>query len=247
MAGHIASSSSISWNTPSSVLDAVRTALGSIDLDPCSNSGSIVNARVEYVLPVNDGLMDPWLQPGVRNAYVNPPFGAYFMDAQKRIVLPKDMKDICERGCYYVNKETGNILSYVAAEKFDCWGPDFSNSYHCREFRSDEDDETSFKKEANEFKALFTRHSIKDWARKTVEEHQKGLEVIVLIPAQPGTAAWQLYIHKHKKAVCNLKGRLKFIGAKAGAPMDCVAVYFGPRADKFKNAFQHLGHVDLFT
>ncbi len=94
MAGHIASSSSIDWNTPEEILAPVRTLFGgSIDLDPCSNDGSIVGASVEYRLPENDGLRDPWFTEGVRTVYVNPPFGAYLVHREtKKILLPKEMK-----------------------------------------------------------------------------------------------------------------------------------------------------------
>lgn len=66
--GHVA------YNTPESLLVPVRKVFGgTIDLDPCSNETSTVRARVEYRLPVNDGLLDPWDGP---NIFVNPPFGA---------------------------------------------------------------------------------------------------------------------------------------------------------------------------
>ena len=45
---------------------------GSVDLDPCSNDYSIVNARVEYSLPDHDGLREHW---NFRTVYVNPPYG----------------------------------------------------------------------------------------------------------------------------------------------------------------------------
>lgn len=61
------------WGTPKKYVDAVRECFGgSIDLDPCSNSYSIVHARVEYMLPKKDGLRESWNFPTV---YVNPPYG----------------------------------------------------------------------------------------------------------------------------------------------------------------------------
>ncbi len=45
------------WGTPKKYVDAVRECFGgTIELDPCSNSYSIVNAQVEYPLPKHDGL-----------------------------------------------------------------------------------------------------------------------------------------------------------------------------------------------
>lgn len=61
------------WGTPKKYVDAVREFFGgAIDLDPCSNRYSIVNARVEYCLPEHDGLRESWDFPTI---YVNPPYG----------------------------------------------------------------------------------------------------------------------------------------------------------------------------
>jgi hypothetical protein len=61
------------WGTPKKYVDAVREFFGgTIYLDPCSNSYSIVNACVEYYLPKRDGLRESWNFPTI---YVNPPYG----------------------------------------------------------------------------------------------------------------------------------------------------------------------------
>ena len=82
MAGHIASSKSNDWVTPQDIVDLVRSFyadLGhlppaeSIDLDPCSNPKSLVNARTNFLLPQNDGLKEDWVN--FENIYVNPPYG----------------------------------------------------------------------------------------------------------------------------------------------------------------------------
>ena len=62
------------WCTPLHYVTAVRGFFGGqIDLDPCSNKHSLVNASVEYRLPDRDGLREPWEG---RRIYVNPPYGA---------------------------------------------------------------------------------------------------------------------------------------------------------------------------
>ena len=62
------------WGTPPKYVEAVRRAFGGeIELDPCSNEESIVNARVEYRLPAQDGLRGSW---DYSTVYVNPPYGA---------------------------------------------------------------------------------------------------------------------------------------------------------------------------
>lgn len=61
------------WGTPEKYVEAIKEFFGGeIDLDPCSNQFSIVGARVEYMLPGNNGLKDSW---NFERIYVNPPYG----------------------------------------------------------------------------------------------------------------------------------------------------------------------------
>jgi hypothetical protein len=61
------------WCTPIKYIDAVKSVFGGeIDLDPCSSKYSIVNAKIEYQLPYNDGLSEEW---NYNTIYVNPPYG----------------------------------------------------------------------------------------------------------------------------------------------------------------------------
>lgn len=61
------------WQTPKKYVDAVKEVFkGTIQLDPCSNIYSIVNAEVEYILPEYDGLSQIW---NFSTIYVNPPYG----------------------------------------------------------------------------------------------------------------------------------------------------------------------------
>lgn len=71
MAGHIQTAKRQDWCTPKEIVEVVRTIFnGKIDLDPCSNSQSIVGAKEEWVL--TNGLTIPW---GPRNVFANPPYG----------------------------------------------------------------------------------------------------------------------------------------------------------------------------
>ncbi len=73
-AGRTVTSLSQEWCTPPKYVVAVRQFFdGHIDLDPCSNKYSLVNAKVEYSLPKKDGLRESWDFPTI---YVNPPYGA---------------------------------------------------------------------------------------------------------------------------------------------------------------------------
>ncbi len=72
-AGRNINTLSQSWGTPHKYVNAVKEVFGGyIDLDPCSNEYSIVNAKVEYILPKHDGLKESWDYPTI---YVNPPYG----------------------------------------------------------------------------------------------------------------------------------------------------------------------------
>jgi len=69
-----ASSLSKDWCTPPKYVNAIRKFFGgTVELDPCSNEHSIVNARVEYMLPQTDGLKAGW---NYSTVFVNPPYGA---------------------------------------------------------------------------------------------------------------------------------------------------------------------------
>jgi len=68
------SSTSMNWQTPTEILEALYEAFGAIDLDPCSPSANRdtapVKARVHYTA-ADDGLSLPWHG----TAFINPPYG----------------------------------------------------------------------------------------------------------------------------------------------------------------------------
>jgi hypothetical protein len=73
-AGRNVNSLSQHWCTPEKYVKAIREMFcGEIGLDPCSNPHSIVNARVEFMLPKDDGLATEW---NFDTIYINPPYGA---------------------------------------------------------------------------------------------------------------------------------------------------------------------------
>lgn len=72
-AGRTVIGNSRDWCTPPKYIDAVRTVLGEIMLDPCSNEWSKVGAVTEWRLPRHDGLHQEW---NYATIYVNPPYGA---------------------------------------------------------------------------------------------------------------------------------------------------------------------------
>ncbi len=72
-AGRAINTLSQSWGTPHKYVKAVKEVFGGkIDLDPCSNEYSVVDAETSYALPEKDGLKESWNYPSI---YVNPPYG----------------------------------------------------------------------------------------------------------------------------------------------------------------------------
>jgi len=78
------SSERMDWNTPADVLHLLHAGWpDGVDLDPCSNETSIVDARKAYTED-DDGLAQPWDVPMGGLVYVNPPYGrSLAMWAQK--------------------------------------------------------------------------------------------------------------------------------------------------------------------
>lgn len=72
--------------------------------------------------------------------------------------------------------------------------------------------------------------AIKNWIKKAYDESQKGATVVCLIPSRTDTVYWHEYVMKGE--VEFLKGRLKFGGAKAGAPFPSAIVVFKPPESK---------------
>lgn len=61
------------WNTPPKYINPIKHFFGGqIDLDPCSNKFSLVNAKQNFVYPVEDGLVQPWEGNKI---FINPPYG----------------------------------------------------------------------------------------------------------------------------------------------------------------------------
>lgn len=66
------SSATPEWNTPPHVIDRVLNVLGSIDLDPCSNSKADPNVPARRCFTKqDDGLKQIWSG----RVYLNPPYG----------------------------------------------------------------------------------------------------------------------------------------------------------------------------
>jgi hypothetical protein len=89
-------------------------------------------------------------------------------------------------------------------------------------------------------RARFRKTSIGEWVKKAFLASVAGSEVIVLLPVAKSTPHWQEIIMPHASARFYPRGRIRFEGAKASAPMDCAFVYFGERPEAFAAAFATL-------
>ena len=89
-AGRRVNTLSHEWCTPAKYVAAVRKFfVGEIQLDPCSNKHSIVQAKVEYQLPLKDGLKEEW---NFQKIYVNPPYGS---DKQRGTTIKNWLAKCC--------------------------------------------------------------------------------------------------------------------------------------------------------
>jgi site-specific DNA-methyltransferase (adenine-specific) len=64
------------WNTPETIIKPMVARFGQVALDPCSNAGSIVDAKLAYSGPEvggRNGLVETWQVDGV--VFSNPPYG----------------------------------------------------------------------------------------------------------------------------------------------------------------------------
>jgi len=71
----------------------------------------------------------------------------------------------------------------------------------------------------------YGREQVK-WIEKASKENAT---TVCLIPARPDTKVWHETIFKKAKAVCFIKGRLKFGGSKDSAPFPSALIVFGDK------------------
>ena len=72
----------------------------------------------------------------------------------------------------------------------------------------------------------YGREQIK-WVERASEEVMKyNNTIVMLIPARPDTKVWHNIIFKYAKAICFIKGRLKFGNSKDSAPFPSAIIVF---------------------
>jgi hypothetical protein len=79
--------------TPPELIEPIKAFWGGkIDLDPCSNKNSLVNAEVSYSLPTNS-ILTPWsVCPGKTTVFVNPPYAPYYLSPEGVCFTPQEYK-----------------------------------------------------------------------------------------------------------------------------------------------------------
>jgi hypothetical protein len=83
---------------------------------------------------------------------------------------------------------------------------------------------------------------LRPWLERVARWGRIGGETIALVPARTDTRAWQDHA-TGAAAVCFWRGRIRFVGASAGAPFPTAFLYFGPRVGRFVAAFESAGAV----
>ncbi|MDE2099188.1 MAG: hypothetical protein KGL39_18180 [Patescibacteria group bacterium] len=68
--------------------------------------------------------------------------------------------------------------------------------------------------------------NIGPWAKKCLEESQRGCKILMLVPASVGSNWWRDYVHE-KASVWFLNGRLTFVGEKHPYPKDLALILWG--------------------
>lgn len=250
MAGHIADSLSVHWCTEDRIVGFVREFFGGPpDLDPCSNPNSRVGAAAEWTLENgHDGLQEPWLPH--KNVYVNPPFGkGWWRPAAhtKIACLGWAGKGVCSCGASERREYMWPAERAALVKAIETGRPVNANSG------------LQSRAELKKYLATFKPVSIADWIEKCANYGDLGAGVVGLIPAYPGTRAWQRHVWKRARAVFFPSGRLHFrlvshyvdssgqsitVEKTGPAPMDCAMPYWGPLgAGDFKRVFEPHGHV----
>jgi hypothetical protein len=94
--------------------------------------------------------------------------------------------------------------------------------------------------------------TIRDWLRRcSLAWQDHSAEVIALVPIAANTSHWKLHVWPKAKSIVFLYDtRLKFVvddlQVDKGAPMACSLIYWGGRAQEFRDRFREFGAaVDL--
>ena len=102
----IHSSNSVEWYTPAKYIEAVRSVLTEIDLDPasCEEANKVVQARRYFSLErQQDGLKETW---GADTVYCNCPYGRGVTEAWVNKMIVEYYEENFKRGILLINNTT---------------------------------------------------------------------------------------------------------------------------------------------
>lgn len=107
---------SVEWCTPPVYVERVHLFFkGKLELDPCSNLYSLIQAKIKYMLPANDGLLLSW---NFKSIFCNPPYG-------RNKETKTTIRNWIER-CYTANKRyNSEVLALI---------PVATNTTHWKEY-----------------------------------------------------------------------------------------------------------------
>jgi site-specific DNA-methyltransferase (adenine-specific) len=89
----------------------------------------------------------------------------------------------------------------------------------------------------------YGRRTLPVWAQKCAAEGESS-EVVVLVPARTDTVWFQQnFAPPAATGVCFRRGRIRFLGARAGATFPSAYVYFGKRPRAFAHVFGRVGRL----
>lgn len=223
------SSECMDWNTPQPIVDGLN-AMGGVDLDPCSNEGSIVGAAVNWRLSAvalaRMGLVDR--VRGILGRALKARDKARASEAREilkrcRVELSRVLADpvltprngLRDPWCAPVRPSTGMGHTLYGDRELVYVNPPYGDALPL-------------------------------WSQKITAEARAGLEIVALVPARTDTA-WFNTLYSACSDLLLWRGRLTFLGAKHPAPFPSAVFYFGVRSRatvSFEAAFAGKG---IFT
>lgn len=81
------------------------------------------------------------------------------------------------------------------------------------------------------------------WMKKCFNESQKGITVVMLIPARPDSSHWHNIAFRFSSCICFMKGRITFGGGLNPAPFPSAIIVFGKCSTEQKQKLKQFGWV----
>ena len=216
-AGRTVNSLSQHWCTPEKYINAIKQMFNeNIDLDPCSNKYSIVNAKTEYMLPNKNGLLESW---NYKTIYVNPPYGA---DRTRGTTIKNWLQKCSEAHKMYGSE----VLALI---------PVATNTTHWKYYIFGEASSICFLYDTR-LKFIINGDDDNDEPRPEGTGYRRSPDEL--------HSGFNTTLSKVLPDSERPKGRgINPLGTNKGAPMACCMVYWGNNISKFQSIFLQYGAV----